>query len=254
MWVTGASSGIGEALAKQLATAGHTVIATARNQDKLQQLQRTLGNNVVPLAADLLDTQHLDRLEKAINTQFTGIDRAIFCAGSCEYFDVDEPEWAQLTRLMEINFQTTVNSLRCCLSLLKSAPLGRGHLMIVGSQASRVPFPKTEGYGASKAALDYLAASLSVDLKHSGVDVTSIQPGFVDTPLTRRNTFPMPFLMSADEAASIIIEKMAHRPMRIRFPTRLNLALRAGELFPRLWHFWASKQAKSSASAGESGA
>jgi len=105
----------------------------------------------------------------------------------------------------------------------------------VSSQAVQAAFPRAEAYGASKAAIRYFLSSLRMDLKPFNVDVTCVLPGFVDTPLTQKNDFPMPFLMSPDDAAKRMFEALASRPYEFAFPKRLTAMLWIGRHFPKLW-------------------
>ena len=109
------------------------------------------------------------------------------------------------------------------------------HLVGVSSQAVQAAFPQAEAYGASKAAVRYFLSSLRMDLKQFNIDVTCLLPGFVDTPLTQKNTFSMPFLMSSDDAAKRMFKALASRPFEFAFPKRLSAMLWAGRHFPKLW-------------------
>ncbi len=114
-------------------------------------------------------------------------------AGSCEYLDFPDPDWSAVRRVMEVNFFGTVNCVEFVLPLLRAGHGRRPHLVVVASQVTAAPFPRAEAYGASKAALQYFCDSLRLDLAHEQIDVSVINPGFVDTPLTRKNDFEMPF-------------------------------------------------------------
>jgi short-subunit dehydrogenase len=163
------------------------------------------------------------------------LDCAVLNAGTCEYLDItdESPDWKMMDRVMSVNFFGLVNSLDVCLPLLKKAP--RPHLVGVSSQAVQASFPQAEAYGASKAASRYLLSSLRMDLKQFNIDVTCLLPGFVDTPLTQKNTFSMPFLMSADEAAKRMYTALESRPYEFAFPKRLSAMLWFGRHFPKLW-------------------
>jgi short-subunit dehydrogenase len=135
---------------------------------------------------------------------------------------------------MEVNFFGTVNCVELVLPLLRAA--SRPHLVVVASQATAAPFPRAEAYGASKAALQYFCDCLRLDLSSENIDVGVVNPGFVDTPLTRKNDFEMPFLMDVEEAAGRVINKLESRPRRYSFPLRLSLLLGLSKLVPALWH------------------
>jgi len=259
IWITGASSGIGEALALHLAAAGNRVLLTARNPVRLAELAQT-SDNIAALACDITDKAALAETGKAIEAKYGYIDRVIINAGTCEYFDVAEPDWEMARRVMEVNFFGAINTAAVALPLLqkradsigstdKSSDKGsikKPQMVLVASLASVVPFPRSEAYGASKAAVQYYFEALRIDLDRQNIAVTVVQPGFVETPLTAKNDFPMPFLVKADDAAKIIAVKIADYPHLVRFPGRLSSLLYSLRLLPRLWHWIAVKQLRRS--------
>ena len=232
IWVTGASSGLGRSIALQLANRGALVIASARNQQVLDELAAQ-NQNIRALACDITDASACAVLGAQIAAISPHIDQAILNAGSCEYLDFPDPDWTAVRRVMEVNFFGTVNCVELVLPLLRAA--GKPHLVVVASQATAAPFPRAEAYGASKAALQYFCDCLRLDLACEQIDVSVVNPGFVDTPLTRKNDFEMPFLMGAEQAAERIIGKLEGRPRRYSFPLRLSLLLGLSKLAPGLW-------------------
>lgn len=234
IWVTGASSGLGRSLALQLANAGSLVIASARNQSALDELA-VHSDNIRPLACDITDTSAFSALAQQIAEISPHLDQAILNAGNCEYLDFPNPDWSAVRRVMEVNFFGTVNCVEFALPLLRAASSPRPHLVVVASQATAAPFPRAEAYGASKAALQYFCDSLRLDLADEQIDVSVVNPGFVDTPLTQKNDFEMPFLMNVDKAAGRIIDNLKGRPRRYSFPLRLSLLLGISKIAPGLW-------------------
>lgn len=235
IWVTGASSGIGRTLAIRLAQAGNRVLVTSRRREPLQELADQF-DNIIVVTADLSDPECVEPLNLALSNATEYLDRVILNAGTCEYFDVEQPDWSMMARIMETNFLGTVHSIAASLPLLHANPCERGHIVGVASLASRVPFPRAEAYGASKAALDYFLASLGVDLTPKGIDVSIVQPGFVKTPLTQRNDFDMPYILTVDQAVTRMIEGIEKRDLYIRFPRRLNWLLSLGHLLMSGWY------------------
>ena len=217
IWVTGASSGLGRSLALQLARAGALVIASARNQQALDELAE-LDDNIRPLACDITDSAGFAALLEQMNAISPHIDQAILNAGNCEYLDFPDPDWAAIKRVMEVNFLGSVNCVEFVLPLLRASAEQRPHLVVVASQVTAAPFPRAEAYGASKAALQYFCESLRIDLAPENIDVSVINPGFVDTPLTRKNDFEMPFLMDVEDAARRIVARLPARPRSYSFP------------------------------------
>ncbi len=232
IWVTGASSGIGQELARQLASAGNSVIASARNPVPLERMAQTFPN-IQPLIFDVADDMSIATTREKLNAITDHLDRVILNAGTCEYLDIHAPDWSLIGKMCAVNCAGMANTLAASLELLKNAK--SPHVIGVSSQVVNAPFPRAEAYGASKAAATYLLDSLRMDLKQFNVDVSILFPGFVDTPLTRRNDFPMPFLMSADVAAARMIRHIEKRPFHYAFPRRLGVVLWFARSMPSLW-------------------
>ncbi|WP_340679771.1 SDR family NAD(P)-dependent oxidoreductase [Paraglaciecola sp.] len=225
--ITGASSGIGKSLVKRYVADGYQVYAAGRNSHKLVQ---AFGDH--PRITQLVfDVTQLDQI-KTIAEQVTELDHLILNAGDCEYMDDILHFDSQLfARVINVNLL----SVAYCLEgfLAKVLPFGR--VGIVSSSATIVPFPKAQAYGASKAGLDYLARSLSIDLAQHNIGVSLIQPGFVQTPLTDKNDFAMPGRISPQQAANSIFNGMVAGKHLIRFPFLLILSLQVLALLPFSW-------------------
>jgi short-subunit dehydrogenase len=234
IWITGASSGLGRSLALALAARGNPVIASARNQSELERIA-ALESNIVALPCDITDAAALGAAREAIAGITPHLDQVILNAGTCEYLDFPQPDWKAVRRVMEINFFGTLNCLELALPFLRHGAAERPHIVAIASQVTAAPFPRAEAYGASKAALQYFFDSLRIDLASENIDVTLVNPGFVDTPLTRKNDFEMPFLMHADQAAARIIRNIESRPFSYSFPLRLSALLALSRFMPRLW-------------------
>ncbi|MBY6017685.1 SDR family NAD(P)-dependent oxidoreductase [Ferrimonas balearica] len=218
--ITGATSGIGRQLVIDHLSAGWRVIACGRNPDALAQLQALSPGKVVAAKFDVTDQQQTETTLSQVLAETLGdgpLDRAILNAGTCEYLDVAQWDTAQFRLVMEANVMGPAN----CLGALLPR-LDRGsELVLVDSLARLLPFTRAQAYGASKAALHYLTRTLEVDLAERGVRVMAVSPGFVDTPLTQRNTFGMPALMTVEDASAAIMDGMAAKKRNIRFPRRL---------------------------------
>lgn len=222
--ITGASSGIGLALTRHYQSLGKTVIACGRSETKLESL--FAGNdNTQTLSFDVTNKQQV----KDQTSQLAHIDTLILNAGDCEYFDSVMPfDSDKFERMIKVN----VLSMGYCLEALLDKINPGGQLVIVSSSATLAPFSKAQGYGSAKAACSYLAKSLSVDLAEHNIAVTLVEPGFVKTPLTDKNTFAMPFLVSAEQAASIMVKAIARRKSLVRFPRSLMVMLHLLALLP----------------------
>ena len=242
IWVTGASSGLGRSMVLKLAAEGHTVIASARNEESLSSLER-LSESIVALPCDITDEKSVQAALAKVSTKFTCLDQIILNAGNCEYLEFPSPDWAAIRRVMEVNFFGTVNCLQMALPLLRESTVARPHIVVVASQVTNAPFAKAEAYGASKAALQYFFDSLRIDLASENIDVSVVNPGFVDTPLTRKNDFDMPFLMDVEDAAQRIIKQISSRPRSYSFPKRLQALLQISRLMPATWQKMVSRDA-----------
>ncbi|AWB65408.1 short-chain dehydrogenase [Saccharobesus litoralis] len=239
--ITGASSGIGEAVAKQYANANYQVYACGRNKQRLQSLAE-YHKNIKPLAFDLSEHEQLPVIASRLPT----IDIAIFNAGHCEYIDnVVNFDADLFKRVINVN----LINLAYCIKFFLPKLTKQGRLAIVSSSVTLLPFTRAQAYGASKAGVDYLAQSLAVDIAASpalqGISVTLVQPGFVKTPLTDKNTFAMPCLMPVEQAAQRMIKGIAKRQAVVRFPKRFIWLMQCLSWLPSTW--WqalASKMAK----------
>ncbi|ADZ89771.1 SDR family NAD(P)-dependent oxidoreductase [Marinomonas mediterranea] len=239
VWITGASSGLGFSLVEKYLIKGWKVIASSRSKGALEPLLNSddgLHSEQGALsfvAFDIANEQSVDAVRNALQQESATLDIAILNAGTCEYLDIDEPDWTMMSKMNHINYIGLVNSVEVCLPMLKKAdnPL----LVGVSSQAVNAAFPKAEAYGASKAAIRYFLSSLRMDLKQFNIDVSCILPGFVDTPLTKKNDFSMPFLMSSEVAANRILGALERRPFEYAFPKRLSVMLWLARAFPKTW-------------------
>lgn len=235
IWITGASSGIGYELASELAKARNFVYLSARSKEKLQALKLRYPDNVYVLPLDVVDPASLVKAEKDLQEHTDHLDLVVLCAGTCDYDDSLSLLDAHYERLTQTNYLGSVRCLRIALPLLRRAN-GRAQIVGVSSLASVLPFPaRAAAYGASKAALEYFLQSLAVDLQYDSIDVSVVRPGFVDTPLTRKNDFDMPFLMTTAQAAGCILKGVAERKRVIEFPKRLVWSLKIMGLIPIFW-------------------
>ena len=225
--ITGATSGIGRQLALDYHREGHEVWALGRNQKALDEL-----------SAQGMKTVQLDLSERAAALEWfasmTPLDCAILNAGSCEYIDLPEFDSELVSRVMRTNVESMAVSIEGVLPLLRNGD--RPHLVAVGSSAAYLPLPRAEAYGASKAAIAYMIRTLRVDLFREHIDVSLVCPGFVKTPLTDRNDFPMPFRVSVEDASNAIRRGIQKRRLEIHFPGRFTYFLKMLSLVPEyLW-------------------
>ena len=225
--ITGATSGIGLQLAKDYAKSGVNVYACGRNQECLTELSSQFSN-LHALAFDLTD---LEATKNALSGLGNVPDLWILNAGDCEYINNGQLDAMLVKRVFDINVIGLTNAIEACQPYFQQGQ----RLAIVGSIASEVALPRAEAYGASKAAVSYLARALQLDLKPQGIDVSIIYPGFVKTPLTDKNSFEMPMLISSERASKEIREGLAKGSSHIYFPKKFTSILRLIGALPYRW-------------------
>ncbi|WP_252274202.1 SDR family NAD(P)-dependent oxidoreductase [Pseudomonas subflava] len=230
IWLTGASSGIGAALAEVLLRDGHRLAVSARDAAALQRLAERFPDQVLLAPGDLTDAEQVRAIGERIAGHWGALDQAILNAGTCEYIEVDDFRATAVERVMRSNLMSAAHCVEAALPLLRASE--RPHLVAMGSSVTYLPLPRAEAYGASKAAVRYLFESLRIDLAAEGIAVTLVSPGFVDTPLTRQNDFPMPMRWPAEKAARHIAARLDGQPYEIAFPTPFITTLRLLGLLP----------------------
>lgn len=219
--ITGATSGLGEALALLAAQNGHQVIACGRNEDKLAELAQR--QNIETCRFDVTDEIST---REALND--IRCDIAVLNAGTCEYVDVSKVEPDMFKRVFDANVFGVVNVMGALLPNLKAG----NKVVFIDSLARLLPFTRSQAYGASKAALNYIAKTMEVDLADKGIKVQSISPGFVKTPLTDKNDFPMPMLISSEQAAQYMLDGILSNRSSVYFPRRFSAIIRFLNLLP----------------------
>lgn len=222
--ITGSSSGIGLKLAQDYLAQGHTVYCCGRNQDALTSLVAQYPTKAISLCFDTTDrTDCAGALSK-----LSELDIVILNAGTCEYINTSDFSAAAFEHVVNVNLVGTANCLQFLLPKLNSG----SRLALMGSSSSYVPLPRAEAYGASKAAIEYLAKTLAVSLRHKKISVSLIAPGFVETPLTDLNDFPMPMLVNAEFASRRIQQGLSKRSPEIHFPKPFTLTLKLIGMLP----------------------
>ena len=235
VWVIGASSGIGAALARALLAQGARVALSARSVPGLAQIAATPGATVLVMPLDVTDAAAVAPALQQVVAAWGGIDLVVWCAGSHNPVRAWDLDAADARRLVDVNLNGVINGLPAVVRqlLLQNS----GGMAIVSSVSGYGGLPTALVYGATKAALINLTETLYLDLAPRGIGVYLINPGFVKTPLTDRNTFKMPALISADEAAQEIIAGFARGSFEIHFPRRFTLWLKMLRLLPYRLYF-----------------
>ncbi len=239
-WVTGASSGIGRAVVLRLAKDGWTVAASARNGEALAGLSADARGQIHAFPLDVTDKDAVLSTVPAIENMLGPIRLAVFCAGT---YTRDYAKGFSSDVLAETIGINLIGTGHCLEAIMAPMVLrGAGHIGVTASVTGYVGLPGGASYGASKAALNSLCEALHPELAAKGVTLSIINPGFVETPLTARNDFPMPFIISAEEAAETIVAGLKTGRFEIIFPWKMALAIRFLHLLPHTLRFAITKR------------
>lgn len=246
-WIIGASTGIGHALALQLAHEGDKLVVSARRADKLAELQ-ALSNDVEAYALDVTDSDAVKKAVEEIERLHGPITRLIYAAAYWEPGKASAISLDAFRPAYEVNLFGCVGVLEAVIPKMRVRRAG--HIALISSVAGYRGLPRAEAYGSSKSAMTYLAESMRLTLQPEGIKVQVITPGFVETPLTSKNDFPMPFLMQADEAATRISKGLKGKAFEITFPKRFTWGLKILRLLPAPLYFallrWATRPRRTS--------
>lgn len=232
IWITGASSGIGRALAISLSNINCSIYISARSQAGLEETlnQCVNKNNIQIIKADLTDKYANQQACEKIKNDCGRLDIAILNAGTCEYVDIDNFDSALFERLVNSNYMSMVYGIESSLPLLESS--NEAQLVGMSSTAAYLGLPRSEAYGSTKAAIRNLFRALKVSLSTKNISVSVICPGFVKTELTDQNDFDMPCLITAQKAAEYILDGIARFKHEIHFPRRFSYSLKLMSLLP----------------------
>lgn len=234
VWITGASTGIGAEVARQLAAQGITVAISARSADKLAVAASGHGN-LKPYPLDVTDAEAVTATFSAIERDLGPVDLVLAAAGTYAPVSLEDFSPRPFRIMYETNVLGVVNVLSAVLPALRRRR--KGHVAWIASVAGYRGLPKAAAYGPTKAALINLAESLKPELDGDGVTVSVINPGFVKTPLTEQNDFEMPFLMEVDEAARRTIAGLAAGKFEVAYPGRFVAILKFARLLPYRIYF-----------------
>jgi len=233
VWLVGASSGIGLALAQRLHRLGASVLVSARQTDALHTfVQQHPGSIALPL-----DVTDRSAVQAAAQQALASgpLDLVCYCAGHYRAMRATALDLDQLLRHHQVN---TVGALHLLAAVLPAQlARGSGHFSLVASVAGFRGLPNGLAYGPTKAALIHLAEALYLDLQPHGIGVSVINPGFVETPLTAQNTFHMPALLRPAQAAEAIVDGWQRGQFHIHFPKRFTRVLLALRLLPYRLYF-----------------
>ena len=229
IWITGASSGIGKAVAEKFAKEGWKVAVSARRKELLDELAK--NENISSFPLDVTDRFQINNTFKNILNEFGELDICLFSSGTYEPKDEQNIDPDKIKNVMNVNFLGVIDCVKTVEDYFKDRKTG--HISIVSSIAGYRGLPNSSGYGPSKAALTNFCESIYFDFKKFGVRVSIISPGFIKTSLTEKNEFPMPFLKTVDYAADKIFNGLVKsNSFEIHFPKGLTLTLKFLRILP----------------------
>jgi short-subunit dehydrogenase len=236
VWVTGASTGIGADICKQLAAEGVKVAASARNADKLA----ALGNGISVYPLDVTNAEDVAETFSQIEKDLGAIDLIIAGAGTYTPVKASDISTTLFKQALDVNYMGVVNVLAAALPVFRARR--SGHLSWIASVAGYRGLPKAAAYGPTKAALINLAESLKPELDNDNLKITVINPGFVRTPMTSVNDFEMPFLMEPADAARATIAGLAKGKFEVAYPRPFVAILKTARIMPYRMFFWFSRK------------
>ena len=242
IWITGASSGIGKAVAEKFASEGWMVAASARRQEILNKMAE--NQNIFAYPLDVIQKENVTKIFNNIIKDFKNVDICLFCSGTYDPKLEQEINIEQNKFVMETNYFGVLNCIKAVETYFKNKKSGQ--ISIVSSVAAYRGLPNSSGYGPSKAALTNLTESIYFDFKKHNVKISLVSPGFIKTPLTDKNEFPMPFIRSPEFAADKIFQGLTKKSIfEIHFPLGLTLTLKFLRILPyKLYLFLIDKFVK----------
>jgi len=239
IWLTGASSGIGEALAYELGRRGAVVALTARRGEALERIVagiQSAGGRAHSFPGDVQDLVAMKALAAAIRDQLGGLDMLIANAGTHVFTVPEQFDSAEYLGLMNLNYGGMLHTIEAVVPEMLAR--GEGHIVGMASMAGFRGLPRAAAYGASKAAMAHFLESIRYHYEPKGLRVTVVDPGFVKTPLTDKNDFQMPFLMAPDAAARAICNGLEREALEVSFPIPFNWFMKLMRIIPfPLYHF-----------------
>jgi NAD(P)-dependent dehydrogenase (short-subunit alcohol dehydrogenase family) len=239
--ITGASTGIGRALALEYAARGASVALAARREDLLRELATTIAERhgertgdgrprAVVLPVDVRDPDAVAAMVRRAESELGSLDMVIANAGIGATGHASTLRWDQIADVLDINVRGAFATLLAAVPIMLHQQ--HGHLVGISSLAGRRGLPTSGAYSASKAALTTFLETLRIDLAPAGIKVTDVQPGFVDTPMTQKNAFPMPFMWPVEKAARVVADRLERAPATLAFPWQLASLLGVAKQMP----------------------
>ena len=235
IWITGASSGIGKALAIKFAKKGWKVAISARRENLLNEIAKTY-NDIFPYPLDVTDSNKCELVFNSIKEKFKNVDISVFSTGMHDPKSEKSLDLNKVRQIMEVNFFGTINSVNAVYKYYKERKSGQ--ISIVSSVAGYRGLPAGGAYCASKSALTSFTESLNFDMKRKNVRVSLISPGFIKTPMTDQNDFPMPMIKTPEFAAEEIYNGLVKKnAFEIHFPKSFTIVMKILRILPNWIYF-----------------
>jgi short-subunit dehydrogenase len=231
--ITGASSGIGSALAEEMAQRGLAVGLVARRETELKALCEKIqaaGGQAAWATGDVSSLESITTAVQDLETALGPVEILVANAGISGRSMTSDPEMENIRRIMDVNYFGAIHSAKAVLTGMLERK--RGHLVVISSVAGFRGLPKSAAYSSSKSAITTYWESQRVELHHRGIASTSINPGYIKTPLTDKNNHPMPFLISAEKAAVTMADGILSRRKVLTFPWRMRFVMGLARLLP----------------------
>lgn len=232
VWIIGASSGIGKALAKELHNRGATLYLSARTESKLNDLNTELDNAHHVFAVDVSKKTKIKQVSEEIFKHALHIDRIIFLAAIYEPSSIADMKITDMDKTVDVNLKGAFYLINAILPLMNKAQLA-----LCGSIAGYRGLPNGQPYSATKAAITNLAETLRTEQQDKGLDIRLISPGFVKTPMTAKNEFDMPMAIEPEEAADAIADGLSGSSFEVHFPKRMTLLMKLIQKLPYILYF-----------------
>ena len=235
IWITGGSTGIGKALAIKFANEGWNVAISARRENLLKEISDN-NQNIYGFPLDVTDKSKCSEVFEQIKNRFQSIDICFFSTGTWNPKKEKDIDVEQIEDVFKVNFFGTLNSIKAVEEYFKNKK--EGVITIVSSIAGYRGLPNSTGYGPSKSALNNLAESLYFDFKRSNVRVCLVSPGFIKTPMTDKNDFPMPMIKSPEFAADQMFKGLTkNKGFEIHFPKSFTSIMKVLKVMPNGLYF-----------------
>ena len=235
IWITGASSGIGRALAIKFANEGWVVAASARRENLLQELEK-INENIHSFPLDVTNIDQCKNVFENIIEKFKNIEISVFGTGMHDPKSEKEFNLEKIRKIMEVNYFGTMNSINSVYNYYNNKK--GGQISIISSVAGYRGLPAAGAYCASKSALTSFAESIYFEMKRKNVRVTLISPGFIKTPMTDQNDFPMPMIKSPEFAAEQIYTGLVKKKgFEIHFPKAFTFIMKLLSILPSSIYF-----------------